>query len=38
MTTTFTLNAATVRAGDRWAWMLPRSRYELYKADGCGEL
>jgi hypothetical protein len=38
MTTAFTLNAATVRAGDRWAWMLPRSRYELYKAGACGEL
>ena len=37
-TTAFTLTAATVRAGDRWAWMLPRARYELYKADACGEL
>jgi hypothetical protein len=37
-TSSFTVKAATVRVGGRWAWMLPRERYELYKADACGSL
>ena len=34
----FTLKAAAVRVADRWAWMLPRARYELYANDACGSL
>ena len=35
MTTALTLTAATVRVGDRWAWMLPRARYDVYERDAC---
>jgi hypothetical protein len=31
-----TLTAAAVPVGRRWAWMLPRARYELYRDDACG--
>ena len=34
----FTLNAATVRVAERWVWMLPRARYELYKSGACSAL
>ena len=34
----FMLKAAAVRVADRWAWMLPRARYELYADDACGSL
>jgi hypothetical protein len=34
----FTLNAATVQVAQRWVWMLPSARYELYKSGACSAL
>jgi hypothetical protein len=34
----FTLKAATVRVAERWVWMLPRARYELYRSGACSGL
>jgi hypothetical protein len=34
--TVFTHTFNTIAVGSHWTWILTRSRYELYRSDGCG--